>query len=154
MSASQRGNWVAWRLVAGSSVFCAGQLIWLEGPVDPVVFGSSVSAVFAETDALRVRFGEDDGVPFGYVDPAVTLETEIVDAGLGDDEIRVLARERLAAAPSAAAGEPASVSILVRRVNGAWAWIFVTNILLVDGYGVSLFVRRVAEVYSASRAGA
>ncbi|MEV6172496.1 amino acid adenylation domain-containing protein [Streptomyces sp. NPDC051954] len=153
MSASQRGNWVARRLAPESSVFCAGQLIWLNGPVDPALFASSVSVVFAETDALRVRFGDDDGAPFQYVDTTTTLTTEIVDAGHGDDQIRVLARGQLTAAPATAAGEPTTNSTLVRRENGTWAWILITNILLVDGYSISLFIRRVAEVYSAMQAG-
>ncbi|MGW6442859.1 amino acid adenylation domain-containing protein [Lentzea sp. NPDC055074] len=152
MTASQRGNWVARRLAPESSVFCAGQLIWLDGPVDPVVFASSVSAVFAETDALRVRFGDEDGVPFQYVDASTALTTEIVDAGHADDRIRVLAREQLTG-PRATAGEPTTCSTLIRRENGTWAWILVTNILLVDGYSLSLFIRRVAEVYSALKAG-
>ncbi|WP_210587082.1 non-ribosomal peptide synthetase [Streptomyces sp. GESEQ-35] len=153
LSASQRGNWVARRLAPESSVFCAGQLIWLNGPVDPALFASSVSVVFAETEALRVRFGDDDGVPFQYVDTATTLTTEIVDVGHGDDQIRVLARGQLTAAPATAAGEPTTKSTLVRRENGTWAWILITNILLVDGYSISLFIRRVAEVYSAQQAG-
>ncbi len=44
-------------------------------------------------------------------------------------------------------------STLIRRENGTWAWILITNILLVDGYSISLFIRRVAEVYSAMQAG-
>ncbi|MET9224609.1 amino acid adenylation domain-containing protein [Lentzea sp. NPDC003310] len=148
MTASQRGNWVARKLAPESSVFCAGQLIWLDGPVDPAVFASSVSAAFAETDAMRVRFGDDDGEPFAYVDSSKTLSTEIVDEVHGDDRVRVLARDRLTAT-----GEPATSSTLVRRENGTWAWILVTDILLVDGYSISLFIRRVAEVYSALRAG-
>ncbi|MDQ7909541.1 amino acid adenylation domain-containing protein [Phytohabitans sp. ZYX-F-186] len=152
LTASQRGNWVARRLVPESSVFCAGQLIWLDGPVDPVVFASSVSVVFSETDAMRVRFGDDDGVPFQYVDTAKTLQTKVVDAGHDDDRIRVMAREQLTATP-AATEEPSTYSTLVRRGDGTWAWILVTNVLLVDGYSISLFIRRVAEVYSATRAG-
>ncbi|NEA32354.1 amino acid adenylation domain-containing protein [Streptomyces sp. SID13031] len=152
MTASQRGNWVARSLAPESSVFCAGQLIWLDGSVDPAVFASSVSAVFSETDALRVRFSDDDGVPFQYVDTATTLSTEIVDAGHDDDQIRAMAREQLTGAP-ATTGEPTTSSTLVRRNDGTWAWILVTNILLVDGYSISLFIRRVAEVYSAAQAG-
>ena len=132
-------------------MFSAGQLIWLDGPIDPAAFASSVSTVFAETDALRVRFSDDDGIPFQYVDTATTLSTEIVDAGHGDDQIRVLAREQLTGAPATAA-EPTTSSTLIRRSDGTWAWILVTNILLVDGYSISLFIRRVAEVYSATQA--
>nr|WP_238356094.1 non-ribosomal peptide synthetase [Kribbella italica] len=143
MTASQRGNWVARSLAPESSVFSAGQLIWLDGPIDPAVFASSVSTAFSETDALRVRFGDEEGVPFQYVDTATTLATEIVDAGHSDDRIRAMAREQLTAA-----AEPTTSSTLVRRDDGRWAWILVTNILLVDGYSISLFVRRVAELYA------
>ncbi|MEV8375659.1 amino acid adenylation domain-containing protein [Kribbella sp. NPDC056861] len=152
LTASQRGNWVARRLAPESSVFCAGQLLWLDGPIDPATFASSVSTAFSETDALRVRFGDDDGVPFQYVDPTTTLPTEIVDAGHDDDQIRTMAQEQLTGAPAIAA-EPTTSSTLIRRNNGTWAWILVTNILLVDGYSISLFIRRVAEVYSATQAG-
>ncbi|MBB6571211.1 amino acid adenylation domain-containing protein [Kribbella sandramycini] len=147
MSTSQRGNWVARNLAPESSVFCAGQLIWLNGPIDPVAFAAAVSAAFAETDALRVRFGDEDGVPFQYVDPAATLATEIVDTSYGDDRIRALARGQLVTAPATTA-EPATSSTLVRRSDEGWAWILITNILLVDGYSISLFIRRVAELYS------
>ncbi|WBQ08466.1 non-ribosomal peptide synthetase [Kribbella sp. CA-293567] len=150
MTASQRGNWVARSLAPESSVFSAGQLIWLNGPIDPAAFASSVSTVFTEADALRVRFGDDDGVPFQYVDSATTLRTEIVDAGADDDRIRAMAREQLTGA-AAITAEPTTSSTLVRRSDDTWAWILVTNILLVDGYSISLFIRRVAEVYSAAR---
>ncbi|WP_165956656.1 non-ribosomal peptide synthetase [Kribbella antibiotica] len=144
MSTSQRGNWAARKLAPESSVFCAGQLIWLNGPIDAATFASSVSAAFAETDALRVRFGDEDGVPFQYVDATTTLSTEIVDTAHDDARIRALAGTRLTT-PTA---EPTTSSALVRREDGTWAWILITNILLVDGYSISLFIRRVAEIYS------
>ncbi|MEV6281560.1 amino acid adenylation domain-containing protein [Kribbella sp. NPDC051770] len=144
LTASQRGNWVARNLAPESSVFSAGQLIWLDSSIDPAALASAVSTAFEETDALRVRFGEDDGIPFQYVDPTTTLPTTIVDAGHGDEQIRALAREHLKGTP-----EPATTSTLVRRENGGWAWILVTNILLVDGYSISLFIRRVTEIYQA-----
>ncbi|MEV6281566.1 amino acid adenylation domain-containing protein [Kribbella sp. NPDC051770] len=148
LTASQRGNWVARNLAPESSVFSAGQLIWLDASVDPAVLASSISTAFAETDALRVRFGAEDGIPFQSVDPTITLPTMIVDAGQGDDQIRELARGQLAAT-----AEPTTNSTLVRRDNGGWAWILVTNILLVDGYSISLFIRRVTEIYTATQAG-
>ncbi|WP_165956657.1 non-ribosomal peptide synthetase [Kribbella antibiotica] len=151
LTASQRGNWVARSLAPESSVFCAGRLIWLDGPIDPILLASSVSAVFAETDTLRARFGDDDGVPFQYVDTTTTLPTEIIDTGQDDAQVRALAREQLAG--TAAAGEPATTSTLVRRADGTWAWILVTSILLVDGYSIFLFIRRVADVYTATQAG-
>ncbi|GAB3949648.1 non-ribosomal peptide synthetase DhbF [Kribbella albertanoniae] len=151
LTASQRGNWVARSLTPESSVFCAGRLIWLNGPIDPALLASSISTAFAETDTLRARFGDNDGDPFQYVDTTTTLPTEIIDTGQDDDQVRTLAREQLT--ETAAAGEPVTSSTLVRRADGTWAWILVTSILLVDGYSIFLFIRRVAEIYTATQAG-
>ncbi|MCK9905894.1 hypothetical protein MXD63_38630, partial [Frankia sp. Cpl3] len=37
-----------------------------------------------------------------------------------------------------------------KRVGGGWVWSFTTNNLLLDGYSTSLYIRRVAELYSAA----
>ncbi|QYN36930.1 amino acid adenylation domain-containing protein [Pseudonocardia sp. DSM 110487] len=150
LTASQRGNWAALGLAPGSSVFGAGQLIWLDGPIDVAGFAAAVGTVFAETDALRVCFEDDDGVPFQWVDTSKILDTEVVDAGHDDDQVRAMARQQLVEMPLHSPA-PSTCSTLVRRKSGTWAWLLTSNVLLIDGYSISLFIRRVAEVYSAAQ---
>ncbi|RCS61180.1 non-ribosomal peptide synthetase [Microbacterium sp. JB110] len=152
LTASQRGGWVAQRLVPGSAAFGVGQLIWLNGAVDVVRFAASVEAVFAETDALRVRFDEDDGVPFQYIDTSKVLQTKIADTELDDEQVRAVARQQLVEM-TLASPEPSTCSTLLRRSDGNWAWLLTSNVLLLDGYSISLFIRRVAEVYAATQEG-
>ena len=143
---------MAQRLVPGSAAFGAGQLTWLNGTVDVDGFAAAVKAVFAETDALRVCFEDDDGVPFQHIDTSKVLQTKIVDADLDDEQVRAVARQRLVEMTPASA-EPSTSSTLLRRADGNWAWLLTSNVLLVDGYSISLFTRRVAEIYSATQTG-
>nr|MDT0664654.1 hypothetical protein [Micromonospora sp. DSM 115978] len=46
-----------------------------------------------------------------------------------------------------------AASVLRPRLRGGWAWEFVVHHLFFDAYGLGLFTRRVAEVYSALVAG-
>ncbi|OZF26155.1 non-ribosomal peptide synthetase [Rhodococcus sp. 14-2483-1-2] len=148
LTLGQQGTWVAQQLAPGASVFYTGGAIWLNGPIDTTRFTTAVDIVFAETDALRVRFGDAGGAPFQYVDTSMTLQTTIVAGNHDDDQVRAIARQRLSEMPTTYS-EPSTSSTLVGRANETWAWLFISNDLLVDGYSVSLFVRRVAEVYSA-----
>ncbi|MCD0453056.1 amino acid adenylation domain-containing protein [Actinocorallia sp. API 0066] len=152
LSASQRGIWAAHRLFAASAAFRAAEITWLSGPVDPAAFTAAVSRAFAETDALRVRFHEEEGTPFQRVDPARRLTTTVVDEPRGDAEIRALVRASFDD-PAATSVELATASSLLRRADGTWAWFFAADNILLDGYSVTLFIRRVAEIYSATNRG-
>ncbi len=133
-------------------MFGAGQLIWLNGAVDVLGFAAAIEAVFLETDTLRARFEDDDGVPFQCVDRSKVLLTRILDSEHDDAQVRAMARQQLIEMPKVSA-DPSTCSTLVRRTGGSWAWLLTTNVLLIDGYGLSLFNRRVAEVYGATQAG-
>ncbi|WP_018657608.1 non-ribosomal peptide synthetase [Actinomadura flavalba] len=147
LSASQRGIWAAQRLFAAPA-FRAAEITWLPGPVDTAAFAAAVDRAFAETDALRVRFHEDQGTPFQRVDAARRLGTTVVDEPRGDAEIRALVRGSFDAPPAPA--ELSTVSSLLRRADGTWAWFFAADNVLLDGYSVTMFIRRVAEIYSAA----
>ncbi|MBE3201500.1 amino acid adenylation domain-containing protein [Frankia sp. CH37] len=149
LSFAQRGNWAAQRLFPGSAAFCVCDLVWLDGAVDVGVFADAVSGAFAETEALRVVIDDDDGAPSQSVDGGLSLRTVVPEEVLTDEEIRVVVRAGVSARESSP-GEDLTSSTLFRRAGGGWVWSFTTNNLLLDGYSTSLFIRRVAELYSAA----
>ncbi|MFC4460320.1 amino acid adenylation domain-containing protein [Pseudonocardia nematodicida] len=152
MSVAQRGVWSAQQLFPASTVYRVGQVVRLSGEIDPDAFVAAVDAAVAETEALRVRFDEVDGAPVQWVDEAAGVRTEVIADPLDDDAIVERARVdyRADAVP---AQLYTSESLLVRRSAGGWAWAFTHHHLLLDAYGVSLFVRRVAELYTARTTG-
>nr|WP_254716830.1 non-ribosomal peptide synthetase [Actinomadura sp. WMMB 499] len=148
LSASQRGIWAAHKLFPAPA-FRAAEITWLPGPVDTAAFTAAVGRAFTETDALRIRFHEEQGTPFQRVDTARHLETTVVDEPHDDAAIRDLVRASFDD-PAAAAAELATASTLLRRADGTWAWFFASDNVLLDGYSVTMFIRRVAEIYSAA----
>ncbi|MFI5497059.1 amino acid adenylation domain-containing protein [Actinoplanes sp. NPDC051859] len=149
LSASQRGIWAAQRLFAEPGAFRAGEVTWLPGAVNTAAFAEAVGQAFAETDALRVRFHDNEGTPFQAVDRARSLETTVVDKPHSDAAIRDLLRASFRDDPGGAP-ELSTASVLLRRTDGTWAWFFSADNILLDGYSVTLFVRRVAEIYTAA----
>lgn len=124
--------------------------MWLNGPIDTAAFSEAVSTAFTEAEALHVLFGDEDGVPFQTVDMHAHLTTLVDNEPRADEQIRDLAREAVRTSPLA---EPSSASMLLRRKDDRWAWSFHSHNLLLDGYSLSLYVQRVAELYSAFVAG-
>ncbi|MET0414582.1 MAG: AMP-binding protein, partial [Actinoplanes sp.] len=153
LSRAQHGVWAAQRLVGEATAFRVGQLVWLDGPIDTAVFAEAAGRAFAEAEALRTRFTEVDGAAFQTVDETATMPTAVVDEPAGDDTIR--RRVRAVYDTVVDVTEPSrSESVLLRRDGGTWAWAFTTHHLVLDAYGLSLFTRRVAEIYTARLDGA
>ncbi|WP_281688857.1 non-ribosomal peptide synthetase [Pseudonocardia thermophila] len=153
LTRAQRGVWAAQRLFPTATAYRVGQLLWLDGEIDTVLFANAVAQAFAESDALRVRFTDGDGEPQQWIDPAATLPTEIVDTAADDAGIRRRVRRSFDVADDLTGSVP-SASTLYRRTGGGWAWAFATHHVLVDAYGISLFTRRAGEIYTARLAGA
>ncbi|MDF0531163.1 amino acid adenylation domain-containing protein [Tsukamurella sp. 8F] len=152
LSAGQRAVWSAQRVVPGASGHRAGQIVWFDGEIDADLFASAVRDACSECDALRVRFGEKDGEPFQALDGPWRVGTDLTDVAVEDGTIRDHARTTLAE-PADVMSTSRVVSALFRRKTGGWAWFFSVHNILLDGYGVALVKRRVAELYSARIAG-
>uniref|UniRef100_UPI0012DE9A85 non-ribosomal peptide synthetase n=1 Tax=Actinomadura flavalba TaxID=1120938 RepID=UPI0012DE9A85 len=153
LTRAQHGVWAAQRLVPEATAFRIGQLVWLDGPIEPAVLAAAVERAFAESEALRTRFTEADGIAYQRVDDAATLATTVVDEPADDAAIRSRARDRYRRVVDVTAPSRTE-SALYRRDGGGWAWAFTTHHLVLDAYGLSLFTRRVAEIYTALLDGA
>ncbi|MEE2059059.1 amino acid adenylation domain-containing protein [Rhodococcus artemisiae] len=152
LSGPQEGVWAGQRLVPDSPVFRITQVMWFEGEIDCNAFAEAVSQAFSEAEALRVRFVEHDGVPYQEIVDDLVLDTAVRGHSAADDVIRDEARQSGLAAVDLFTGV-LNESLLRRRTDGGWAWVFTTHHILVDAYGLGVFTRRVAEIYSADVAG-
>ncbi|WP_018157652.1 non-ribosomal peptide synthetase [Demetria terragena] len=149
LSTAQRGVWSAQQIFPTSPVYRVGQVIWLDGEIDPARFVAAIDAAVLETEALRVEFDDTDGSPVQAVREGRKVDTQVEPDVLTDAEIVERARVDYRSEVSGAdLYEPAS--LLARRSEGGWAWAFTHHHLVLDAYGVSLFVRRVSEHYTAA----
>ncbi len=151
LSVAQLGIWFAHQMDPTGHTYNAGEYLVIHGPIDPVLFQAAARQVTEEVDALRVRFGETDGQPWQVLDPSgtwtvtfhdLTSEACPEDAALAwikADFARPvdLVRDRLVA------------WTLFKVAQDRFLWCYRYHHILMDGFSLSLVVRRMADVYTA-----
>lgn len=149
-----------------TSAFAVGEVVEITGDLDTGVLALAVELVVGETEALRTAFVVSDDVA-QVVHPAggPALARARADAATGG--VRVLdlagtpdARERAAALVEADRALPFALDVpgparqtIVRLDATTVWWSLVVHHAILDAYGITLVVRRVAEVYTALTSG-
>ncbi|MFB7474170.1 non-ribosomal peptide synthase/polyketide synthase [Kitasatospora sp. NPDC056184] len=155
VTAAQQGVWVAQRMEPESPLYQCGVYFEAEG-LDAGVLGRAVAGAVAETEALRAGFGDD-----GEVYQVVRAE---LDAGLTVVDLRAEAepsaaarawmerdlatRPALGSAPDPAAGPLFRHALLLLEDGRQLFWFRYHHILL-DGFGQTRYLGRLAALYSA-----
>jgi amino acid adenylation domain-containing protein len=116
-----------------------------------VLFGAALRRVVGEADALRVRFtGGGDG-PRQIVQPLSEWLMPVVDVS-DDSDPRAAAQAWMArdmARPMDLTVGPLFSYALIRLRSDWFVWYQGYHHIVMDGFGLSLIARRVAEVYTA-----
>lgn len=163
LSAAQSGIWFAQQLDAQNPIYNTGEYVEIHGAVDPQLFESALRDVIAETDSLRIRLvGDPAGAeqPCQIVDPAEDFELPVVDVSSAVDpgtaaleRMRADLAEPVDLARGRGAGGRLFGAVLFKIADDRWWWYQRIHHVAIDGYGFSIVLRRVAEIYSALIAG-
>ncbi|GLZ29128.1 hypothetical protein Lesp02_13180 [Lentzea sp. NBRC 105346] len=150
--AAQSGVWVAQQLSPAEAQFnCA---IWFDinGSLDARLLSRAVRQAVAETEALWARFVPDeDGTPWQVVEPLFDVDLSIVDVDGPDaahDRMRALLAD-----PMDLEHGPLFGHTLFRISPSRYFFQFRVHHILLDGYGQTIYLQRLAEIYSALVAG-
>ncbi|WP_330286926.1 amino acid adenylation domain-containing protein [Streptomyces sp. NBC_00576] len=154
--AAQEGIWTGQQLDPDSPAYNTAEYVHIHGPVDGAAFDAALHHVVAETEALNVAYVVDDrGRPGETAAPAdgwrlhtadLTAEREPHAAALAwmDEDM---------ARPVDLARGPVFGHALLRIAPEEYLWYHRVHHIALDGFGLSLVARRVAEVYTALTAG-
>ncbi|MGW2379726.1 amino acid adenylation domain-containing protein [Streptomyces sp. NPDC001658] len=150
--AAQEGIWTGHQLDPDSPAYNTAEYVHIHGPVDPNVFDKALRHAVAEAEALNVRFVTDEtGRPWQVSVPGIEWEPHIADltdtadphqaalAWMTQDIARPLDLER----------DPVFGHALLRTAPDEFLWYHRVHHIALDGFGLSLVARRVAEVYTA-----
>ncbi|MGP8298318.1 amino acid adenylation domain-containing protein [Streptomyces inhibens] len=155
-SAAQLGVWVAQQLDPGSPLFNCGVHFDLTGPLDVPLLERAVNLAVAEADALRTRFAEDqDGLwqlieaPAEALLPLIDLRDHVTDGADAPEDTARAWTERALAAPFDLLRGPLHGHTLLRLGDERHLLFFRYHHIVLDGYGQSLYCRRLAEIYTA-----
>ncbi|MBU6529701.1 amino acid adenylation domain-containing protein, partial [Streptomyces mayonensis] len=154
--AAQEGIWAGQQLDLDSPAYNTAEYVRISGPVDTAAFDQALHHVVAETEALHVTFATDDrGRPRQFTAPAGDWHTHIADlTAVPDPRAAALAwMHQDMARPVDLARGPLFGHALLRTGPEEFLWYHRVHHIALDGFGLSLVARRVAQVHTALTAG-
>ncbi|WP_405625389.1 amino acid adenylation domain-containing protein [Streptomyces sp. NBC_00016] len=153
---AQEGVWTGQRLDPDSPAYNTAEYVHIHGPVDAALFDEALHLVVAQTEALHVVYGVDDqGRPWETDAPADDWRLHTADlTAEPDPRAAALAwMDEDLARPVDLARGPVFGHALLRIAGEEHLWYHRVHHIALDGFGLSLVARRVAEVYTALVAG-
>nr|APD71538.1 non-ribosomal peptide synthetase 9 [Streptomyces sp.] len=154
--AAQEGIWTGQQLDAESPAYNTAEYVHIHGPVDPAVFDAALRHVVAETEALNVAFVVDgQGHPWQVDAPAGDWRPHSADLTAEPDPYAAALAwmDEDMARPVDLTRGPVFGHALLRIAPEEYLWYHRVHHIALDGFGLSLVARRVAEVYTALVAG-
>ncbi|MGW4806846.1 amino acid adenylation domain-containing protein [Kitasatospora sp. NPDC004272] len=156
LTAAQAGVLAAQRIDPGSPAHNVGQYVRIDGPLRPELLEAALARTLAEADGLHLTVHPNGESASNHrFEPGSWTLARLDTRGATDPERAAvdLVREQLAR-PADLSGDPLHGALLVRTGPERHLWFQWFHHLVIDGYGVALFTRRVAEAYTALAAGA
>ncbi|MFE9580689.1 amino acid adenylation domain-containing protein [Nocardia sp. NPDC006044] len=152
LTSAQLGVWLGQQLDPAAAAFNIAEYVEISGPVAVDVLVTAIRAAVDEAAALQVRFLEDG--PLQVVE-SPAWEVRVVDVSAEPDPLRAALdlMDRDVARPVSLTGDLLFAHIVFRVGARRTLWYHRVHHILLDGYGMALIARRVAELYSAAIAG-
>ncbi|WP_433658341.1 amino acid adenylation domain-containing protein [Nocardia sp. CA-128927] len=152
LTSAQLGVWLGQQLDPGAAVFNIAEYVDVSGPVAVDVLVSAIRATVDEAAALHIRF-IDDGPQQVVASP--DWDVQVVDVSGEPDPLRAaLDLMHLdVSQPVDLTSEILFAHIVFRLGARRTLWYHRVHHILLDGYGMALIARRVAELYTASVTG-
>ena len=148
LSAAQRGIWLAQQIDPTSPAYNIGEYIEILGSVDVVLFEQSLRQVVSEAQALHARFIA--GGPGQILDPSLSWSMPVFDVS-AEADARAAAEAWMKADlahPVDPTRGPLFGFALFKASELRYFWYARYHHLVMDGYGMWLVARRLADVYT------
>jgi amino acid adenylation domain-containing protein len=155
LSAAQLGIWYALKAGGASPAYNMAEYIKIAGAVDKTLFETALRQVVSETEALRVRFIEQDGIPRQQIVESPDWAMTYLDLSSEPDPIAAAEAwiHTDITRPVDLCDGPFFTYALFKAAPEKYLWYARNYHLVMDGLGGMLIARRVAHVYSALVAG-
>lgn len=155
--AAQPGIWMAERLSTLPGAWSVAHYVELRGNLDPALLGRAIVTGLAQADTLSMRFCEDNGEAWQWVDEQrVFAEPEYHDlreASSPHDAALAVMQADLGQNLRVDGGNPLVCHQLLRVADDCWYWYQRYHHLLVDGFSFPAITRQIAAIYRAWQRG-
>ena len=150
LSSAQLGIWFAQRLNPSSAAYNIGEYIEIRGSIVPALFERALRQVVAESETLRVRITDHEGQPRQFVDATFAWSLPTIDLSSESDP-RAAAEAWMRsdlARPIDPVRDPLFGFALFKASDNLFFWYARYHHIVMDGFAMWLFARRVAQVYT------
>ena len=151
--AAQPGIWMAEKLSTLPSAWSVAHYVELTGELNAPLLAKAVVVGLGHADTLRMRFCEDNGEVWQWVDPTFTFtQPEIIDVrdmASPHDAARALMQADLQQDIRADGAKPLVCHQLIQVADNRWYWYQRYHHLLVDGFSFPAITRQIAAIYRA-----
>ncbi|MCS2153352.1 enterobactin non-ribosomal peptide synthetase EntF [Scandinavium goeteborgense] len=151
--AAQPGIWMAEQLSTLPNAWSVAHYVELDGEMDASLLQQAITLGLAQADTLRMRFTEDNGEPWQWVDDALTPgisavqdlrhEADAHGAALAQMQADLAQNTRIDS------GNPLVCHRLLRVADNRWYWYQRYHHLLVDGFSFPAITRQIVHIYRA-----
>lgn len=150
LTAAQTGIWLAQQLEPDNPVYNTADRVDIRGHIDPALFERALCRCLAEAESLRLRFTEAPRQYLPACDSLLDVLTVRDLRGEPDPEAAADAwmRADLAEPVNLVTGRLTRYA-LFRLADDHFVWYLRVHHILIDAYGLSLLVGRMAEIYTA-----
>ncbi|MEC4018814.1 amino acid adenylation domain-containing protein [Streptomyces sp. H27-D2] len=156
LTASQTGMWFSQQLDPENPNYRAAEFVEFHSPVDLGLLQEALRRTVAETEAFQVRFeADDEGRVWQLVEPLPDWTLPVVELSGASDPLAAATEWMWSdlRRPCDLGRPPLFTFAVLRTAAESFLLYISAHHITLDGYGFSLFIQRVAALYSALEAG-
>ena len=147
--AAQPGIWMAEQLSSLPNAWSVAHYTELKGNIDAPLLAKAIVEGMRQADTLRMRFVQENGEVWQWVDDAMSLpEPSVVRAESHDAAMALMAAD-LNQNLRVDSGQPLAFHQLIQVGEGHWYWYQRYHHLVVDGFSFPAITRQIAAIYRA-----
>jgi enterobactin synthetase component F len=151
--AAQPGIWMAEQLSTLPNAWSVAHYTELKGDIDAPLLAKAIAEGMMQADTLRMRFAEDNGEVWQWVDDTFILpEPSIVRVDSHAAAVALMEAD-LNQNLRVDSGQPLAFHQLIQVGERHWYWYQRYHHLVVDGFSFPAITRQIAAIYAAWKKG-
>src|SRR5438105_2492642 len=150
LSGAQQGIWFAQQIEPASPSYNIGEYIEIHGPIDPELFERALRLMVAEAESLHIELVDTEDGPRQVTGIEPVWSMPLIDVS-GEESPRVAAEAWMKAdlaRPIDLTHGPLFAYALFKAAPDRFYWYARYHHIVMDGFGMSLIARRLADVYT------
>ncbi|MDY6993961.1 MAG: condensation domain-containing protein, partial [Pseudomonadota bacterium] len=149
LTTSQREIWFDQKMHAEIPLYNIGVYVHIPGPIDPIVFEQAINLLIQKHDALRITLTtEQDALPKQVIMEQLHVTLPVHDFSKQAHAAALAWMQKRFIEPFTLIGQPLFRYDLIKLAEDNYYCLHQYHHLIIDGWGIALLNRSLAEIYT------